>query len=49
MMMISGNGIGSHKHTNSVDPDQTAHFEQSDLDLHCLPSNLLCDTQDQIL
>ena len=36
MMMISGIGIGSHKHTNSVDPDQTAHFEQSDLDLHCL-------------
>ena len=21
---------------NSVDPDQTARFEQSDLDLHCL-------------
>ena len=51
MMMISGNGIGSHKHTNSVDPDQTAHLqdEQSDLDLHHLLSNLLCDTQDQIL
>ena len=27
----SGNGIA-----NSVDPDQTAHAEQSDLGLHCL-------------
>ena len=49
MMMISGNGIGSHKHTNSVDPEQTAHFVQSDQDMHYLPSSLLCDTQDQIL
>ena len=28
--------------TNSVDPDETARYEQSHLDLYCLHSNLRC-------
>ena len=27
--------------SNTVDPDQTSHHVESDLDLHCLPMTLL--------
>ena len=29
---------------NSVDPDETAHYEQSHLDLHCLQKYLIKST-----
>ena len=31
--------------TNSVDPDETAHYEPSHLDLHCLQKHLSWSTR----
>ena len=34
--------LDRHISANSVDPDQTAPWEQSDQGLHCLPLNQSC-------
>ena len=33
---------------NTVDPDETAHYEPSHLDLQCLPSSFLFTTLDSL-
>ena len=45
----SKHGIGKNKTknrmTNSVDPDEMAHYEPSHLDLHCLQRFLFCSAR----